>query len=211
MLMTVGELPADVGPPSARGARPEPDSDAREIGERLSSGDETALAEAFRRWGGLVHTVALRTVGDPHDAADITQNVFVSAWRGRAGFDPESGSVPGWLLAITRRRIVDSFRRPSRSRELIVGDVAEVPPFATPDRSTISDDVAAVVDRVVLVAEMERLGEPARSILTMAFFDDLTHEQIAGRTGLPLGTVKSHIRRSLKRLRDRLEVTHAAL
>lgn len=190
------------------------DIDIQELGIALSAGDESALAEAYRRWGALVHTLAVRSVGDPGHAADITQNVFISAWRNRESFDPDRGNVPAWLVAITRRRIVDHHRKAGRTKEM--SELAVTQPSAADQSSTVESLTAhggetdSLVDRVVLVDEMQELGEPSRTILHLAFFEDLTHQQVAERMDLPLGTVKSHIRRSLQRLRDRLEVTHAA-
>lgn len=171
----------------------------------FARGDESGLAEAFRLWGTLVHTIALRSVGNEADAADITQAVFISAWRGRSGFDPERGALPAWLIAITRRRIADHWEERSRHSRRVEAVAAQSPeePVETP-----SD---GLIDRVLLADELERLGEPQRRIMELAFFQDLTHAQIASLLDLPLGTVKSHIRRSLDRLRARLEVDRVAL
>ena len=173
------------------------DVDVAEVGRQLAAGDESALAEAYERWSRLVYTVALRSVATQADAEDITRAVFISAWRSRASFNPEAGNVPGWLLAITRRRIADHHRK---RRDEVPLDNAPEASHETPD----------ITDQVSVADEIDELGEPAGQIIRLAFFDDLTHQQIAERLNMPLGTVKSHIRRSLLKMRARLEVTHAA-
>ena len=168
------------------------------------SGDERALGWAYERWSGLVHGMAVRALGNTSDAEDVTQQVFVSAWTGRDGYRPEAGPLSAWLVGITRHRIADAFAR--RQRELRAAQAAQ----AVHPRTEATHDKHAD-DRVVLLDELSRIGQPQRGIMELAFFHDLTHEQIAERLGLPLGTVKSHIRRSLTRLRSRLEVDRAAL
>lgn len=202
-------------PPTVWDYRAMTDVDIQQLGEALASGDESALAESYRRWGALVHTLALRSVGDPGHAADITQTVFISAWRNRESFDTSRGNVPAWLVAIARRRIVDHHRKSGRTHEFAALEVTQ--PAAAESNETVHTAVAnrdadpqSLVDRLVLVDEVDGLTEPARTIMRLAFFEDLTHQQICDRLDLPLGTVKSHIRRSLTRLRDRLEATHEA-
>ena len=183
----------------------EPDDD--EIARRFRDGDEQALAVAYERWGGQLHGMAVRAFGPGPDAEDVTQQTFIAAWTGRTGYSPGSGPLPAWLVGICRHKIADVWAKRDRQRrqsEAVAADVAS--------RPGAQDGVdTRVADRVLLLGELDRLGQPQRGIIELAFYEDLTHAQIAARTGIPLGTVKSHIRRTLERLRTRLEVDGAAL
>jgi RNA polymerase sigma factor (sigma-70 family) len=165
----------------------------------LRDGHEPALEALYKRFGGLVYTLAFRGLSSQTDAEDVTQQVFLAAWNGRTSFSETSGSLSTWLVGITKHKIVDRLRL--REREQKVVDVVTV----SADEPHV-DDVALVADKLVVREEITRLGEPQQTIIELAFYEDLTHAQIAERLGLPLGTVKSHIRRSLDRLRTRLEV-----
>jgi RNA polymerase sigma factor (sigma-70 family) len=180
--------------------------DDRTLGRLFAAGDDRALAWLYERSAGLVHGLACRALGPGADAEDVTQQVFISAWNTRSGYSPDRGPLIGWVVGITRHRVADALakaRREQRLTDAVV--VAE-----TPTAQTGQSFDAAATNRVVLLAELARIDQPQRGIMELAFFADLTHEQIAERTGLPLGTVKSHIRRTLRRLRDRLEVDSAA-
>ncbi|MGY1815111.1 RNA polymerase sigma factor [Blastococcus sp. SYSU D00820] len=194
---------SDAVPPP--GFPPEPDD--AEIGRRFAAGDEQALALAYQRWSAQVHGMAVRAFGPGPDAEDVTQQVFVSAWTGRAGYRPESGPLPAWLVGVCRHKIADTWAKRDRQRRLAEAAASDAEARPAPaDRPLDS----AVADRVLLLDELDRIDQPQRGIIELAFFEDLTHSQIAARTGLPLGTVKSHIRRTLERLRSRLEVDGAA-
>jgi RNA polymerase sigma-70 factor (ECF subfamily) len=173
--------------------------------QRFRSGDERALREVYDRYAAAVLHLAGATLGNPSDAEDVVQATFVAAWSGRAGFDPSRGSLLGWLLGIARRKAVDAVR--SRSRDDRATEVAR---RAGSVQLVTGSDADRVVDRLVVADELAALPAEQRRVLELAFYDDLTHQQIAAVTGLPLGTVKSHLRRGMARLRSRWEVDGAA-
>ncbi|WND39755.1 sigma-70 family RNA polymerase sigma factor [Streptomyces sp. BB1-1-1] len=140
--------------------------------------------------------MAARSLGDAYEAEDVTQQVFIGAWRGRHGFRPERGALGSWLVGITRGKIVDAPAARTRRLALVDSAVHE----ATPARF-VQSAADEVLDRVLLLDALSRLPHAQREVLCMAFYKDLTQVQIAERTGVPLGTVKSHTRRGLHRLR----------
>ena len=174
------------------------DDDHAQLGEAFRAGDEQALAEAYARWSSLVYTIAVRSLGDPVEAEDVTQKVFIKAWNGRANFEPSRSRLPGWLVGITRHTVADAHESRSRRRRVEQAVVAEL-------ALGQADGTVDVADRVMMSDELRRLDPVPRQVMQLAFYDDLTHTQIADNLGMPLGTVKSHIRRSLTRLRNRLE------
>jgi RNA polymerase sigma-70 factor (ECF subfamily) len=174
------------------------------LAEAFRSGDPTALQQVYERFGAAVHHVASRALSNRADAEDVTQATFIAAWMGRETFDPDRGSLLGWMLTIARRKVVDRLRAMARERRLT--DVVET----LPDTAASQDGPDRVVDRLIVADELARLPGEQRRVLELAFYDDLTHERIASHTGLPLGTVKSHLRRGMARLRQRLEVDGGA-
>ena len=166
----------------------------------FQAGDERALATMYERWARLVYGMSLRSLANVADAEDVTQRVFVAAWLGRGSFDPDRARLSAWLVGITKHSIADAHERRARDRrdrEALIQSL---------DRE-VSDWPDDIADRLVVADALADLPETPRQIMRLAFYDRLTHSQIAERLGLPLGTVKSHIRRSLDRLRTRLEVS----
>ncbi len=173
-----------------------------ELVERFRAGEEYALRLAYDRYGGAVLHLGVRLLGNRADAEDITQTTFVAAWQNRDSFDPQRGGMLSWLLGIARRKVADRLRSMAREERVNLSIRAQPAEHEeSPER---------VLDRLVVADELAQLPAEQRRTLELAFYDDLTHPQIAAMTGLPLGTVKSHIRRGMASLRKRWEVDGAA-
>lgn len=167
--------------------------------EAFRAGDLQALTALYDRWSPLVYTLALRSLGDVGEAEDVTRRTFTTAWASRGSFDPARTRFPAWLIGITRQAIVEA--RASRDDRLTL-QATTLPAAGTEDRS----EAGGLVERLVLADEVSRLDAEPGQVLRFAIHDSLTHAQIAERMELSLGTVKGHIRRSLRTLRERLEV-----
>ena len=169
------------------------------LGLAFSCG-EAELADVYRAHGSLVYAICRKALGE-HGAHEVTQDVFVSAWRKRTQFDPGRGSLAGWLVGISKRKIIDHVRRERRHSDRRADtaasaliDGAAVPPA----------EVERVADRLQIAHALSTLPDRQRNVIGLAYVQGLTHGEIAERTGLPLGTIKSDIRRGLLVLRDRM-------
>ena len=195
-------------------AEPELAEVSADLSQRLSAGSAEALAEIFARWSTLVHSIAYRALGDHHDAEDVTQQVFVSAWRGRDSLRPGPDALPGWLVGITRHRIADVGGPGVRARGATGGGGPPAGPGGGRNTQTVAaglDPAEAtheegdLVGRLFVAHALDSLGEPRGTVLRLALIEDRPHDEIARRLDLPLGTVKSHVRRGLMELRRSLE------
>ena len=183
-----------------RGGGPRADERDHALEAAFRSGSEAGLADAYTRWSPLVFSVGLRALGDRDDAEDVTQQVFVAAWNGRHTLRPDRGTVPGWLVGITRHKIADLHAQRARHARDLGAVAAEGLPT---EHAPAPDDRLAA--RLLLADALDRLGEPRATVVRLAVVDELTHDEISRRLEIPLGTVKSHIRRGLTHLRRTLE------
>lgn len=171
------------------------------LATRFVAGDETALEHVYDRWSSLVHTFALKALQDPHDAEDVTQQVFVAAWRSRHTLTPSPTALPAWLIGIARHKVADA--RAGRARD--ADRIAAVVAISGPDLAESDDADLDLSERLVVRQAVQDMPDPRRSIMFLAFWEDLTQAEIAASTGLPLGAVKSHVRRGLIELHQLLE------
>ncbi len=165
----------------------------------LRCGDDAGLKAIYDAHGKLVYSYCLRTLGADM-ARDATQEVFLAAWKSRDRYRPEAGTIPGWLLGIARYKVIDQTRSAAKGG---ISTDAELEP--TTGSFAAFGSAERTAERLLLVEALRQLPERARTMVSMAFLDDLTHTQISEKCGVPLGTVKSDIRRGLERLRRHLE------
>lgn len=183
---------------------------AAEIDRRLvraiGQGQERALSDLYDRYASTVFGVARRILGQTDAAEEVVQDVFTQVWREAARYDPARGNVGAWIVMLARARSIDRLRarqaRPDQSRA--VEDAAIRPMAAggdSPEATVVSSEEARRV-RDALAA----LPQASRTLIDLAYYEGLTHSEIAQRTGVPLGTVKTRLRTAMQTLREVLPV-----
>jgi RNA polymerase sigma-70 factor (ECF subfamily) len=172
---------------------PPSDMDDASLLSLVQRGDEGAMASLFDRYSKVVYSVALRVLRDPSSAEDVLQEIFMQIWRSPESFVATRGSLGGWLAVVSRNRSIDALRR--RKPTDSVDDIALASPYNLADEAE-RNSMMEKARGVIVQLPMEQ-----RKTLEMAFFDGLTHSEIAEMTGDPLGTVKTRIRSALLSLR----------
>jgi RNA polymerase sigma-70 factor, ECF subfamily len=174
-------------------ARIQPGELERSIISGIRSGREDAMAQLYDRYSSIVYSVALRVLGDTGRAEDVMQEVFMQLWRNPGAFDSNRGSLAAWLAVIARNRAIDSLRK--RRPESNIEDVVVAAEL----------DLESEAARKIAVEKVRGVlaGMPAeqRRAIELAFFEGLTHTEVAAKLGEPLGTVKTRIRSALQALR----------
>lgn len=167
--------------------------------DRIAAGESAAVEELQRRYAGAVWGLARRFCRNAADAEDATQEILVEVWRNADRFDPAAGSELTFLMTIARRRLIDRTRREGRRLPAETGHEAdELAAAREPDRVEEGDEVQRAQQA------LQQLRPEQRRVLQLSLGEGRTHQEISAAIGIPLGTVKSHARRGLIRLRELL-------
>ena len=171
---------------------------------RIVQRDQTALAALYDRYAGMLSSVLNRILRDQQAAEEILQDIFFQLWRAPSGFDPARGSLPGWLMVIARNRAISRLRRhnPAAGEELL--DTSAV--------STLHIETAVAQQQLLgrVKGALENLPAEQRAVIELAYFEGMSHSEIARRTGDPLGTVKTRLRSGVETLKRTLHAQAAS-
>jgi len=189
-------------PPLARPGE-DPEDDRRLI-RAVADGSGDAVSNLYDRYGATVYGLALRVLGQPDLAEEVVQDVFAQVWREAGRYDAARSTVAGWIVMLTRTRAIDRFRaRRSRPDVSAAVEASRAIPVPSSERTPESSTIVAEDQRLVRGA-LARLPDHFRSLIELAYYEGLTHTEIAERTGIPLGTVKTRLRSAMGTLRSAL-------
>ena len=170
---------------------------------QIAEGDQDALAELYDSTSRIVYGLAFRILGDSSSAEEILFEVYLQVWRTAKSFDPGRGKVTSWLVSMARTRAIDALRsRQARGANLAqsLEDIADLQDVrGGPEGQSVQTSRAQFIQKF-----LAQLPDDQRNAIELAYFSGLTHGEIAARTGLPLGTVKTRIRSGMGRLRELL-------
>jgi len=169
--------------------------------QRIASGEATAVRECLDEYGALVWSLARRLSRTPSDAEDATQEIFLDIWRSAGRFDPSQGSPKMFIAMIARRRLIDRLRKASAEPPMDPEEVLES--IAWPDSAAVAETASEAEQAVRALAELK---PDQRQVLELGLLHGLSQSEIAARLGMPLGSVKSFMRRGLIRVREYMNI-----
>lgn len=172
--------------------------------QRIATGDSDAVQLVIRKYGGLVWSLALKMSRSREDAEDAVQEIFINLWKSASRFDPSRATETAFIAMIARRRLIDRRRAAGRQKEQATPAIDLEAVMSLDHEKLVSCVEAQAAARV-----LRDLPDDRRNVLRLAIFDGLSHAQIAEATKLPIGTVKSHVRRGLAAVREKLLGTEA--
>ncbi|MEO0476336.1 MAG: sigma-70 family RNA polymerase sigma factor [Planctomycetota bacterium] len=168
--------------------------------QQVAAGQSQAVAEVIDAYGGLVWSLARKYFGRTAEAEDAVQDAFIAVWKSAERFDPEVAGESTYIAMIARRRMIDQLRKQGRRPSTQALEGSPEPEVESNDRLADEEQVRAVLSVI------DELDPPQPEVIKHSLMDGLTHPEIAERTGLPLGTVKTHIRRGLIKVRQALGI-----
>jgi RNA polymerase sigma-70 factor, ECF subfamily len=182
----------------------------REMLALVAREDQQAFSRLYDRLSGPLYSVALRMLGDAAEAQDALQDVFLQLWRRAGSYDVDQSSVFSWAILMTRSRVIDRLRARGRRLRVVSSSTDDDASKVAMAHASTIESAADTADRNEEAARvrssLSKLPAEQREAIEMAFFNDLTHHEIAAALGQPLGTIKARIRRGLLKLRERVTV-----
>lgn len=202
-VLPVGPVQKVVVETSSAFERTNSDHALVELVTRLAAGDESAFAQLYDCTNRIVYGLALRILGDSSSAEDVAMEVYLQVWRTASRYDHQRGTVTSWLVMLARSRALDCLRSRRARRADLEENVDDVPNLRdsrpTPEVASLESGRSRIVQKA-----MADLTADQREVIELAYFSGLSHSEMAERTGLPLGTVKTRIRLGMIHLRKLL-------
>ena len=188
-------------------------ADDQTLIQRVAAGDDEAMGKLYDRYGRILHAAAWRITGETADAEEVILDAFAQAWRDASRYDAKRGSVGAWLMTITRTRALDLVRargRRDRATAAAGADAEGGAPAHGGWRYDTSRSAEQSERRRLISIALQTLSAAQKQAIELAFYDGLSHSEIAAKLGEPLGTVKTRVRLGLQKLREALRPYYGA-
>jgi RNA polymerase sigma-70 factor (ECF subfamily) len=173
-----------------------------ELLKRIGQGDRESFEELYDRFSGVLFSTAYRVLSNQVAAEDVLQDVFIQIWEKAPLYNPAIGKPLTWAVTLTRNKAIDRLRSTQRRIRLHENAQREVENLGRFEDQSSSDAVASLETSKLVREAIQKLSKDQRQVIELAFFSSMTHTEIAEHLGLPLGTIKTRIRRALMKLRD---------